>query len=331
VCVDSDYLGRLRERDGGPAIEHAYAATTYQAQGATVDTAFVMADPSMDRQEFYVATSRTREQTYLYATPEIQFDRDEFAPRSTHLREGLDHIAEAAERDRAQVSAHDEALRQEFGQLPTDELARRVHELRAEAGAEQANQGAHRRVDERLGEEVKRLESISAQRQAMPEPRRRERRDERAERAMQERWLSLREEGTHKKIEQLRSERAELPEIRHDARAKAAVAEHVLAERERAAATAARLSPPAYIKSELGERPSDPTKAAAWDWAVRGIEGYRVRNGVVDRDNALGPKPKDRGRQAEQRQVRERLQRAQRELKLKRRALERSKGLGIGR
>lgn len=110
VCVDSDYLGRLRERDGGPAIEHAYAATTYQAQGATVDTAFVMADPSMDRQEFYVATSRTREQTYLYATPEIQFDRDEFAPQSPYLRDGLDHVAEAAERDGSQVSAHDEAL-----------------------------------------------------------------------------------------------------------------------------------------------------------------------------------------------------------------------------
>jgi conjugative relaxase-like TrwC/TraI family protein len=331
VCVDSDYLGRLRTRDEGPAIEHAYAATTYQAQGATVDTAFVMADPSMDRQEFYVATSRTREQTYLYATPEIQFDRDEFAPRSPHLREGLDHIAEAAERDGSQVSAHDEALRQEFGQLPTEALARRVHELRAEAGAEQANQGAYRRVDERLSEETERLESISAQREAMPEPRRRERREERAERAVQERWLSLREEGTRKKIEQLRSERAELPEVSHEARAKAVVAEHVLAARERAAATAARLSPPSYIKSELGERPSDPTKAAAWDRAVRGIEGYRVRNGVVDRDSALGPKPKDRARQAEQRQVRDRLQRAQRELKLKRRVLERSKGLGIGR
>lgn len=34
VSVDSVYLGRLRERDGGPAIEHAYAATTYQAQGS---------------------------------------------------------------------------------------------------------------------------------------------------------------------------------------------------------------------------------------------------------------------------------------------------------
>jgi conjugative relaxase-like TrwC/TraI family protein len=331
VCVDSDYLGRLRERDGGPAIEHAYAATTYQAQGATVDTAFVMADPSMDRQEFYVATSRSREETFLYVTPEIQFDRDEFAPRSP-LREGLEHIAEAAERDGSQVSAHDEALRQEFGQLPTDELSRRVHELRAEAGAEQEAQGAHRRVDERLGEAVERLESISAQREAMPEPRRRERREDRAERAAQERWLSLQEEGTGKRIEQLRSERAELPEVRHEARARQSVAEHVLAERERAAATAARLSPPSYIKRELGERPSDPTKAAAWDRAVRGTEGYRVRNGVVDKDSALGPKPKDRSAQLEQRHARERLQRAQRELKLKKqRTAERSMGLGIGR
>jgi hypothetical protein len=332
VCDDSDYLVRLRERDGGPAIEHAYAATTYQAQGATVDTAFVMADPSMDRQEFYVATSRSREETFLYATPEVQFDRDEFAPRSPYLCQGLDHIAEAAERDGSQSTAHDEALRQEFGQLPTDELSRRVHELRAEAGTEAQNQGAHRRVDERLGEEVERLESISAQRAARPEPRRRERREERAELAMQEQWLSRREEGTGERIKQLRSERAELPEVRHEARARQSVAEHVLAERVQAATTAARLSPPGYITSELGERPSDPTKVAAWDRAVRGIEGYRLRNGVVDRDSALGPKPQDRTRQAEQRRAREQLQRAQRDLKLKKeRIAERSMGLGIGR
>jgi conjugative relaxase-like TrwC/TraI family protein len=308
VCVDSDYLGRLRERDGGPAIEHAYAATTYQAQGATVDTAFVMADPSMDRQEFYVATSRTRGQTHLYATPEIQFDRDEFAPRSPHLREGLDHIAEAAERDGSQVSAHDEALRQEFGQLPTDELTRRLHELRAEARAERHVEDRYHRAGETIRREGERLESFRAQ---------------------PGRIHPANEQSALERIEVARAEREQLPEVGHEARAKQAVAEHVLAERERAAAIAARLSPPSYIKSELGERPKDPTKAAAWDRAVRGIEGYRVRNGVVDRDSALGPKPKDRSAQLEQRHARERLQRAQRELK--QRTLERSKGLGIGR
>ncbi|HEX6689089.1 MAG TPA: hypothetical protein VF085_10565 [Solirubrobacterales bacterium] len=311
VCVDSDYLGRLRGRDGGPAIEHAYAATTYQAQGATVDTAFVMADPSMDRQEFYVATSRSREGTFLYATPEIRFDRDEYAPRSPHLRDGLDHIAEAAERDGSQVSAHDEALRQEFGQFPADELAHRLRGLRAEAGAEQHNEARHLRAEEAISRDTERIESIRSQ---------------------PGRFHPANEQSAQERIEAARAEEEQLPEVGHEARAKVVVAEHVLAERERAAATAARLSPPDYIKSELGERPSDPKKAATWDRAVRGVEGYRVRNGVVDRDSALGPKPKDRAAQAEQRRVRERLQRAQRELKLKReRTVERSRGLGIGR
>ncbi|MGN6275542.1 MAG: MobF family relaxase [Solirubrobacterales bacterium] len=313
VCVDSDYLRRVRERDGGPAVEHAYAATTYQAQGATVDTAFVMVDPSMDRQEFYVATSRTREQTYLYATPEIQFDRDEYAPQSPYLRDGLDHIAEAAERDGSQASAHDEALRQELGQLPADELLRRLHELRSEAGAEQRNQERHLRAEAEIQRHSEHLEQYrSASRSVHPSN----------------------EEHTLEWLAAARAERDGLPEVGHEARAKMAVAEHLLAERERAAATAARLSPPDYIKRELGERPSDPAKARAWDKAVRGIEGYRTRNGVRDKDSALGRKPKDHAAQAEQRRVREQLQRTQHQLGLKRqmqRAAKRSLGLGIGR
>jgi hypothetical protein len=65
-------------------------------------------------------------------------------------------------------------------------------------------------------------------------------------------------------------------------------------------------------------------KARAWDKVVRGIEGYRVRNGVRDIDNALGREPKDHAARAEQRRIRERCS-AHSELKLKSRALERSK------
>jgi conjugative relaxase-like TrwC/TraI family protein len=311
VCVDSDYLGRLRERDGGPAIEHAYAATTYQAQGATVDTAFVMADPSMDRQEFYVATSRTREETYLYATPEIQFDRDEFAPRSPRQSEGLDHIAQAAERDGSQVSAHDAALRAELDQLSPDDLARRLRERRSEAGAERHNEERHHRAEETISREAERIESFrAASRSVHPSN----------------------EESALQRIEAARSEHEQLPEVGYEARARAAVAEHLLGERIRAAATAARLSPPTYIKSELGERPRDPAKAREWDKAVRGIEGYRLKNGVVDRHKALGPKIKDRSRQQEQTEARRRIERAQRRLnRSQQRAAERSARLGIGR
>ncbi|MGN6257335.1 MAG: ATP-dependent DNA helicase [Solirubrobacterales bacterium] len=38
VGVDSVFLGRVNPRDGAPAIEHAYAATIYQAQGATLES-----------------------------------------------------------------------------------------------------------------------------------------------------------------------------------------------------------------------------------------------------------------------------------------------------
>jgi conjugative relaxase-like TrwC/TraI family protein len=127
VCVDSVYLGRIRERDEGPAIEHAYAATTYQAQGSTVDRAFVAADPSMDKQELYVASSRSRDETWLYVTPEIQAQREEIAP--SNPREGLAHVVEAAERDDAQLAAHDEALRSRLEPLSTLELVSRYDEL----------------------------------------------------------------------------------------------------------------------------------------------------------------------------------------------------------
>ena len=266
----------------------------------------------MNRQEFYVAASRSREETFIYATPELaRFDRDEFAPQDPYLRDGLEHIAEAAERDGSQAAAVDAALRAEFGQLPTDELARRLRELRAEAGAEHHNEAHHQRVENEINRETERLEEIRSQPGS---------------------FFPGSEQSTRERIERAQAEREQLPEIGHQARAEAAVAEHLTAERVRAASTAARLSPPDYIKAELGERPSDPTKAGVWDTAVRGIEGYRIRNGVVDRGSALGPKQTEPARQHEQRQARKRIERAQRQLgRAHDRAVERGIERGIGR
>jgi len=334
VCVDSDYLGRVRQRDGGPALEHGYAATTYQAQGATVDSAFVMADPSMTKEEFYVATSRSREGTYLYATPEVQFAREEFAPRSADLRPGLDHIAEAAERVGAQSAAHDEALRSRYADLSSPELVARLGELRSESRVEHENQEAHRRYAERSAENQERLERVASDREKVPEPRRFERGAERRERESTERDLGFREVQAEIGAERLAAEAAELTEVRHEARAEEAVIKSVLGERERLAAAAARISPPDYITKELGERPTDPKKARDWDSGVREIEGYRERNGVVDRDSALGSKPREQAKAAEQRQVQRQIEQRQRQLQLqlqRQRVREHSIDLGIGR
>ncbi|HZK14982.1 MAG TPA: MobF family relaxase, partial [Solirubrobacterales bacterium] len=127
VEVGADYLAKVNPHSEAPALQHAYAVTTYSAQGTTVDRAFVAADPSMDKQEMYVAASRSRAETYLYATPEIQADREEFAPRSLDVRDALPHIAEAAQRDRAQVAAHDVSRLQS---MPTERLVERRDDLR---------------------------------------------------------------------------------------------------------------------------------------------------------------------------------------------------------
>lgn len=178
VEVGPEYLSRVNPYSEAPALEHAYAVTTYSAQGSTVDRAFVAADPSMDKQELYVAASRSREQTYLYATPEIQTHREEIAPGNPHLREGIPHIAEATERDRAQLAAHEVALRSLFSGLPTEELVARRVDLYGAADREAVQQERRDALAERIERGYDGLERYRVQREAAEAQPRRERREE---------------------------------------------------------------------------------------------------------------------------------------------------------
>jgi hypothetical protein len=91
----------------------------------------------------------------------VQIDREEIAPASPYMRHGLEHIAEAAEREGAQVAAHDQALRSELGKLPTEELHRRRRELRSEAGAERESEQRRERLEERIAEAEQRLAHLA--------------------------------------------------------------------------------------------------------------------------------------------------------------------------
>jgi hypothetical protein len=331
VCVDSDYLGRVSPKDGAPALEHAYAATIYQAQGATVDRTFVMADPTMDRQEFYVAASRSREETYFYVTPDRELERMEFAPGSPNAGEGLEQIARAAERDGSQAAAHDEALRAKLSPLSAEELHARSRELASEVRAEAANQRAWGSLEEQSAENEARLDSIAERYANLDEPPSRfARREIRDEYSREVGELRLRDEMAREAAAKLEAERASLAPTEHAAGAEAAVIEHLIGERQRARLEAVRLDPPDYITKELGPRPSDPTKREHWDKAVRGIEGYRQQHGIGDRDNALGGKPKDRTAELAQQQARQSLQRSQRSLEIRQaRTIEMSQGIEL--
>jgi conjugative relaxase-like TrwC/TraI family protein len=135
VEIGAEYLAKTNPHSGAPALQHAYAITTYSAQGTTVERAYLAADASMDKQELYVATSRSRGETFIYATPEIRGERAEIAPAEFADRGELAHLSEAAVRDRAQRAAHDVA---QLTALPTDELRRRREEL-ARPGSERGN------------------------------------------------------------------------------------------------------------------------------------------------------------------------------------------------
>jgi conjugative relaxase-like TrwC/TraI family protein len=323
VEIDHEYLSKVNPHSEAPALEHAYAITTYSAQGTTVDQAFVMADPSMDKQELYVAASRSREETFLYATPEVQVHRAEIAPEPSSSREGIPHIAEASERDRAQRAAHDEA---QLEALPTNELVARQAKLEVAADREgefQSRRDALQPRIEQARERLGRLESERAQVDALPHPER-------------EHVLSLvdtQEPIARRRIERLKAEMAALPGGTGARRELAAVS-RVLADRRELAITAARISPPTYITKELGERPSDPAKRQAWDRGVAQIERYRQEHGVRDPNKAFGRDGKRGAERVRQEAARRRLQEVQRALGLGQHAArtrQLGRGLGIGR
>jgi len=321
--IGAQYLARTNPHSDAPALEHAYAVTTYSVQGSTVDCAFIAADPSMDKQELYVATSRSRGETRIYATPEVQVHREEIAPESPHLREGIPHIAEAAERDRAQIAAHDEALRSQFSRLPTEELVARRDDLYGSADREGVLAERRDALAKRIEGGRERLADFKAQREAAEALPRRERQEAQLRHSLE---AHSRNQLTH-----LEDQLAEMPAPRESARRELAVADRVLAERRQLAITAAGIAPPLYITNELGERPSDPTKRAVWDRGVSEVERYRQQYGIKDPSRALGRK---RAREIEQQAVLRRIHETQRVLGLGRHASRKrdlGRGVGIGR
>jgi Mrp family chromosome partitioning ATPase len=330
VEVGRDYLDRTTLGGEASALQHAYAVTTYCAQGTTVDTAYVMVDPSMDKQEMYVAASRTREQTYLYAAQEIQSGRSDYAPAGPE-RDPIAHAGEAAERDRAQTAAHDEALRAELAKLPTDELAARRGKLDTPARFEARYQEDYARrvqaVEERRGQ----VERAAADREAVEALGWRERRQKLPYATESERLFS----------ERLADERAKLAQMETpgtEVRREREIAAQLLDARAAQALTATRIEPPSYIVRELGQRPADSVQAKIWDRGVQGVEGYRLEYGVKDTRSAFGREPQDAAARAARQTARRRLAETQRRLGLEQqlaktqqrtRSIER--GFGIGR
>ena len=112
------------------AVDHGYAVTIHKAQGVTVDQAYLLATPGMDRSLAYVGMTRHRENATLFAGVEDFGGKDEADAR--------ERLARTLSRERRKESTLDFADRRGFdgervvhrrierGQIKLDELAKRA-------------------------------------------------------------------------------------------------------------------------------------------------------------------------------------------------------------
>lgn len=85
MAVLLDDVGRTVIVDGEQydSVQHGYAVTVHKSQGATVDRAYVLAHESMSGQEWsYVAASRSRDETTIFADSELISELDLTMARS---------------------------------------------------------------------------------------------------------------------------------------------------------------------------------------------------------------------------------------------------------
>jgi conjugative relaxase-like TrwC/TraI family protein len=308
------YLRRTTP-EGGPAIEHAYALTTYAAQGKTFDEAYVLLDPGISREDFVVAISRARGETVAYGVAAVELTDEHLGPGLREIVDPLHDLRRGAERVASEYPAVEVDARKRIEGLGTVELARRRAELEQALGeAGGRSPGAERlaALDERIAAGRARLEALAAERSAELDPQA-ARRIERLERqgASQLARLEADRGEVAREAAAEPAPRSRASETRLELRL---VEERMLQIRRRQVAEQ-RLTATGPIQAALGPYPKDPARARAWDEGADLLCAYRLRYGITSQDgDPLGPRSGDAERRRERRAAHERLERIRRRL-----------------
>lgn len=319
VTLGPRYLDRRRD-DLGPAIEHAYAITKYSAQGKTVDRAYPLLDGAGSLEQELVAVSRGREVANVYAVAASELTDADLGPGRRELSDELHDIRLAIEREGANYSAAEAALRQTIEDLSPRQLARRRAEL---AEAVREADPLFSRGD-RLDREIERAEEwagrMAGERgaiEAMASPP-----------AVELARVTTSEAAANEKLRELRAERSALPEREAEApdprpldprtRLEAELVEAAVGRLASRDVASARIEPiEDVICDTLGSFPhADPEKAQTWHEGAHEIASYRRRYGITDKESPLGPQPHGAEARAERARVERRIEKAQRRLGL---------------
>jgi conjugative relaxase-like TrwC/TraI family protein len=336
VRLDRRYFDKVT-KSGEPAVQHAYALTTYTTQSKTFDSTFAFLDSGISREDFIVAISRNTGPVTAYGVATSELTDPDLGPGIRDIEDPAHELRVGAERTAGEYAATEIGLRKRIEGKPPTELASRRVELEARRAAEHERSPVQERVDgldRRIEEGRAHLADLTRERAVLTSQDRpdhqRLSRIEASERRSSSQVRHL-EDQRQQLAEEAKLEAGERVGLTPPERAELAVIEDRLTALRRRLVTAERFNPTKMVKESLGPRPKDDLKVALWDEGVDAIYAFRQRYGITSvKGHPLGPPSRDPMRNSERRQTEQRLARLQ--LRLGRqRARRAERGLRIGR
>ncbi len=300
VRLDRNYLEKITP-SREPAIQHAYALTTYSTESKTFDSAFALLDSGISREDFTVAISRSSGATTAYGVAASELTDADFGPGTREVEDAAHDLRIGAERAAGEYAAVEVGTRKRIEAMAPLDLARRRAELQRRRGAaSERSPGEERLADleRRIDAAKSRLAEADGERASIGAAQLRRLEGERDGLTVEVATAAPRQSGF------IGAERAEL-----------ALIEDRLVDLRRRAVASERSQTSKLVKEALGERPKDPLNAALWNNGVDAIYGYRQRYGIISTgNNPFGGKPRDAAQRRDRREAELRLARVQKQL-----------------
>lgn len=321
VILGPEYLARRTER-GEPAIQHAYALTTYATEGKTFESTFAFLDPGLSREDFLVAVSRNSGHVHAYGVAATVLLDADLGPATREITDEAHDIRAGAERVAGEYAAAEVGSRRRLDTRGVTELAARRAELVARLEVGQAPTPAADRLallEKRIAEDADRLSALGGERVAAAGDRRRLALIETSERLTAKQLGRLEAEREDLRREAA-NEAGKAPRLRPEERHELALIEDRLLVDRRRAIAAERARPTRMIVDALGPRPESGRQAMLWNKGVDIIYTYRQQHGITaSSGDPLGPKPNEAAQRQARLEAQRQLQRIQQALQLRQR------------
>ena len=317
VRLDRRYLEKLTP-SREPAIQHAYALTTYSTESKTFDSAFALLDSGISREDFTVAISRSSGPTTAYGVAASELTDADIGPGRREVEDAAHDLRVGAERAAGEYAAIEVGARKRIEAMaPLDLAARRAElEHRLTTATERTP------AEERLADLEQRIAAAEDRLAGMG--------DEHARQLASTQLRRLETERDTLTVD-VATETPRRSQLTGTERAELALIEDRLVDLRRRAVAAERSQPSPMIVETLGPRPKDPLHASLWNNGVDAIYGYRQRYGIAATGkDPLGGKPRDAAQRRHQREAQLRIARVQKQLG-KQRARSATRAMRIGR